>query len=197
VFQRIFASSLIGLLSVNLCGCAVMMAARAPGKKDMSVLVPGASRSQVVAELGSPLQSNDGEFGPVDVFSFKQGYTPAIKATRAVAHATADVATLALWEFVGTPLESATQGEDVQVEVAYDAANRVERIEYFAGAHLAKNGPTLAPWLRGEGTRQTAIVGRQSERGASRQQESNSIVQDKDRVRQSGVIHASDESRGY
>lgn len=140
-------------------GCAVMMAAKAPGKKDMGVLTPGVSRSQVVAELGPPVQSRTYGWGAKDVFSFKQGYTMPTKVSRSIVHGAADVMTLGLWEVAGTPLEGSLQGEDVRAEVAYDANDMVQRVEYFSGAHLAHGGPTLASWMRGSGTRQTAIVG--------------------------------------
>jgi hypothetical protein len=162
MFRRLVSSLCLGVVCLNLCGCAVMMAAKAPDKKDLRVLTPGVSRSKLVAELGSPLQSREEAHGAVDVFAFTQGYRPMTKASRVIGHLSADVMTLASWEFVGTPLEAAFQGEDVQVEVAYDAASRVERVEFFQGAHLANNRPTLAPWLRGKNMRQTAVVGRRS-----------------------------------
>jgi hypothetical protein len=149
---------LCGFCAIN-SGCSVMMAARAPEKKNLSVLSPGASRSQVVAELGPPLQSRTDQYGEKDVFAFKQGYSLPTRVVRSTVHAAADVATVALWEVVGTPLESSLQGEDVRVEVAYDDSERVQRVEYFAGAHLANGGPTLASWMRRADLRQTAIVG--------------------------------------
>ena len=149
---------LLALCAIN-SGCSVMMAARAPEKKDLSVLLPGASRSQVVAELGPPLQSRSDEYGEKDVFAFKQGYTLPTRVVRSATHAVADVATFAIWEVVGTPLEASLDGEDVRVEVAYDDTERVRRIEYFAGAHLANGGPTLASWMRRKSVRQTAVVG--------------------------------------
>ena len=62
---------LCGFCAIN-SGCSVMMAARAPEKKNLSVLSPGASRSQVVAELGPPLQSRTDQYGEKDVFAFSR-----------------------------------------------------------------------------------------------------------------------------
>jgi len=138
------------------------MAANAPDKKDLSVLTPGMPRSMVVAELGSPAQSRTRDDRPVDVFTFKQGYTPVNKFGRTLFHTVADVATWCLWEFAATPLESTLQGEDVRVEVAYDSQECVERIEYFAGAWLADGGPTKPAWMGGP-RREVAVIGSRRE----------------------------------
>lgn len=157
--HRISQALLSSSMCLMLCGCSVMMAARAPGKKDLKVLTPGVSRSQVVAELGPPIQSRDDDNGSKDVFAFKQGYSTGTKVTRSIFHGAADFLTIGFWEFAGTPLESSLQGEDVRAEVAYDPSGKVSRIEFYAGAHLANGGPTLAPWMRGESTRQSAVIG--------------------------------------
>ena len=70
----------------------------------------------------------------------------------------ADLATFGIWEVAGTPLEGALEGEDVRAEVRYDSQQYVQRVEYFSGAHLARGGPTLAPWLRSRSTQQTGVV---------------------------------------
>ena len=171
VMRRVATITLLFGFCAISSGCSVMMAARAPEKKDLSVLTPGAARSQVVAELGPPLQSRTDQYGEKDVFAFKQGYTLPTRVVRSTVHAAADVATVAIWEVVGTPLESSLQGEDVRVEVAYDDAERVQRVEYFAGAHLANGGPTLAPWMRRANVRQTAVVGNYPETRESRDRE--------------------------
>lgn len=147
------------LAGFSSTGCAVFMASRAPGRKDMSVLTPGVSRSQVVAELGQPLQSRQSPLGnPKDVFAFKQGYSAGNRVGRVVLHGTADVVTGFLWELAGTPMEASMQGEDVRVEVEYDPEERIRRIEYFAGAHLAHGEPSLPAWWRRETPRQTAVI---------------------------------------
>jgi|GEM_PF-1297128 len=157
---------LASLVCLMLAGCSVMMASKAPGRKDMNVLTPGVSRSRIVAELGQPLQSRktpDG--GAKDVFAFKQGYTTGTKAGRAIFHGLADLNTLFLWELAATPLESSMQGEDVRVEVQYDNDELARRIEYFSGAHLAHGEPSLPGWLRRKEIQQTAVIGDSSHRG--------------------------------
>ncbi len=159
LIRRLALLLIAGFFCSMNTGCAVMMAANAPGKKNMGVLTPGVSRSQVVAELGPPVQSRKYGWGAKDVFAFKQGYSTPAKVSRSVVHGAADFMTLGLWEIAGTPLEGSLQGEDVRAEVAYDASDTVQRVEYFSGAHLAHGGMTLAGWMRGGGTRQTAVIG--------------------------------------
>ena len=140
-------------------GCAVMMAARAPEKRNLDVLQPGTSRAAVISELGQPVHTRMTQWGPLDIFAFKQGYSMPTRVTRSLAHGTADVATLGLWEVVATPLESTLQGEKVRVEVAYDSDQIVRRVEYFSGAHLANGRATLAEWMRTKSSQQAAVVG--------------------------------------
>jgi hypothetical protein len=148
----------LGTVVVNSSGCSVMMAARAPERVDMNVLNLGEPRGRVVSELGVPVQSRDGDSSGSDVFAFKQGYSLPQRTGRVALHGLADVATIGLWELVGTPMETSLQGEDVRVQVDYDASNRVRRIEYFEGAHLAGNRMALARWMRRRSTRQTAVI---------------------------------------
>ncbi|MFP6620536.1 MAG: hypothetical protein VB877_14410 [Pirellulaceae bacterium] len=145
-------------LASSSTGCSVMMAAKAPGKKNLAVLTPGVTRARVIAELGAPLETSQDADQTRDIFAFKQGYSTATRVGRAGFHALADLATYGIWEVAGTPLEGALEGEDVRAEVRYDSQQYVQRVEYFSGAHLARGGPTLAPWLRSQSTRQTAIV---------------------------------------
>jgi hypothetical protein len=51
-----------------------------------------------------------------------------VKVGRTIAHGTADVMTLGLWEIVGTPTEATLNGHRVAYEVTYDANDRVEQV---------------------------------------------------------------------
>lgn len=148
----------LGIVVTTSSGCSVMMAARAPERIDMNVLNLGEPRGRVVSELGVPVQSRESASGGSDVFAFKQGYSLPERAGRVAFHSMADVATIALWEIVGTPIETSLQGEDVRVQVDYDTSDRVRRIEYYEGAHLAGNRMALARWMRRKSTRQTAVI---------------------------------------
>jgi len=117
----------------GLTGCSVFMAAKQPGKKDLSVLEPGTSRAIVAAELGAPYLSEIEAGKKVDYYGFTQGYCTATKAARAVFHGAADVATLGIWEIIGTPTESVFDGTEMRLKVTYDYADRVETVEPLKG----------------------------------------------------------------
>ena len=116
------------VLLMSQTGCAVFMAARQPSKRDLSVLGVGQSRSLLLAELGPPTATETRDGKRVDVFSFTQGYSKPTKVVRAVFHGAVDIATLGLWEVVGTPTEAVFDGTKMALEVTYDANDRVEKI---------------------------------------------------------------------
>lgn len=134
-------------LCVGNTGCSVMMAARAPDKKDLSLLQPGVNRSLIVSELGPPLQSESDDTGTHDIYSFKQGYSAPVRTSRFVGHLAADISTFALWEVVGWPLEAVLQGEEIRARVDYDQQAKARRVEYFTGGYLARGGPTRPIWM--------------------------------------------------
>ncbi len=71
------------------------MAAHQPDHKNLSVVNPGVSRVDVLAELGMPIVSDvDLQGNKVDLFKFKQGFGKGNKASRALFHGTADLFTL-------------------------------------------------------------------------------------------------------
>ena len=123
-------------------GCAAIKATQQPPKRDMGVLAPGVPRTHVVAELGTPVLSDQRDGHAIDVFSFKQGYSKTTKAARAFIHVAADLATLGLWEVVGIPAETLADGTDVQVEVHYDAQRTVKGVVVIKG-EKAVNPPKL------------------------------------------------------
>ncbi len=116
----------IMMMTTVIQGCSVFMAAKQPPKKNMDVLHAGTSRASVIAEFGSPVHTEtNAEGNHVDIFSFVQGYSKGVKASRAVFHGTADIFTLGLWEVIGTPVEAVADGTQVKVQVAYDKDDRV------------------------------------------------------------------------
>jgi hypothetical protein len=121
------------LLIAACSGCAAMKAIEQPDKRDMKVLDRGVPRTHVLAELGAPVWSDRPGEASVDVFKFKQGYTKSTKAARAVVHGAADVATFGLWEVVGIPAESIADGTEVQMEVHYDADQKVDHVVVIKG----------------------------------------------------------------
>lgn len=108
-------------------GCAATMAAKQPDYIDLSVLRQGAPRSEVISELGRPIESNkDAKGNLMETYTFKQGYTKVTKVVRVMFHIVADVFTLFLWEFVGMPLELVFDGNKTSVDVTYDQENRLK-----------------------------------------------------------------------
>ncbi|HEX3357486.1 MAG TPA: hypothetical protein VHS31_10990 [Tepidisphaeraceae bacterium] len=112
-----------------LNGCSVWMATHQEPHHDLSVLKPGHSRSEVLAELGKPVDTEMRDGHRVDVYSFTQGQDGLFNVGRAVGHGAADVFTFGLWEVVGTPTEMVLQGDKVAFEVTYDADDKVQKTQ--------------------------------------------------------------------
>ncbi len=114
----------LGLFSA---GCSVVMATRQPSRKDLGVLKPGTERDRVVAELGAPVSTEKLDAGGrKEIYTFVQGYSSGVKASRAIFHGAADVFTFGIWEAVGTPIEGAFDGKKISVRVIYDADEKVK-----------------------------------------------------------------------
>ena len=121
----------LGLCTLFITGCSTVMAAHQPGKKDLNVLSAGMPRDSVIAEIGSPVDTQTENGKKVDIFKFVQGYSQANKTVRTIGHGVADVFTLGLWEVVGTPAEATFHGEDIAVKVTYDAQDKVQDVAYL------------------------------------------------------------------
>lgn len=137
--NRMNVFTLLTVFLLSLSSCAVMKATNQPDKKDLSVLQTGTPRTRVIAELGSPVNSEVRSGHRKDVFSFVQGYSKTTKTLRAVGHGIADVYTLGLWEVAGTPIEGAASGQQIQVAVTYDKNERVSHVEPLKGNPFPQN----------------------------------------------------------
>ena len=126
--RSLMASAMLALLAMSAGGCSVAMAAKQPGRKNVDVMSQGMPRNMVLAELGQPITAEKKDGKRVDVFSFVQGYRKGVRVGRTLAHGTADVLTLGLWEVVGTPTEATFDGKPIAFEVTYDAHDRVETV---------------------------------------------------------------------
>lgn len=122
------SAALMALFAVGASGCSVAMAARQPSKKDVDLVTPGMPRNIVLSELGQPVASEIKDGKRVEVFSFVQGYSKGARVSRTIAHGTADVLTLGLWEAIGTPTEATFHGKRVAYEVTFDSSDKVERV---------------------------------------------------------------------
>jgi hypothetical protein len=112
------------ILGVNN-GCSVHKAANQPGIKDVNLFSVGTSRDQLIAEFGSPINSEIKDGKKVEIYKFVQGYSGGAKAGRAFFHGAADVVTLGLWELVGTPVEGAYSGDNMAFKVTFDQNDKV------------------------------------------------------------------------
>ncbi|PSJ18162.1 hypothetical protein C7H79_04570 [Nitrosomonas supralitoralis] len=113
---------------VVVSGCSVFMAAKQPEKKDIELLKEGVTRTQLISEFGAPVMSEYKDGKRFEIFKFIQGYSTGTKAGRAFLHGAANVATLGLWELVGTPTEIAFSGNDMAFQVEYDENDVVNEI---------------------------------------------------------------------
>ncbi|MFZ5802034.1 MAG: hypothetical protein ACOY3K_02830 [Candidatus Omnitrophota bacterium] len=127
--------ALLVLFSLLFSGCAVVMALKQPGKKNMQVLTAGIARENVVAHFGAPATTERENGERVDVYQFVQGFSGGAKATRALFHATADVFTLFIWEIIGTPTEAVWDGTKQTVKVTYDEEDRIKDVTFLNTTH--------------------------------------------------------------
>jgi hypothetical protein len=126
--SKVFLLLCAALPLLPLSGCSVFMAANQPDKKDLSVLTAGTPRSRLIEEFGQPLSSRLQGDKRIDLFSFVQGYSKEVKAGRAFGHGVGNVATVGLWEFAGTSMETVFDGKKLSFEVTYNRADLVERV---------------------------------------------------------------------
>ena len=131
--RTIISASFVLVVAIWISGCSAYMAANQPASKNFSVLKQGTQRSLVIAELGTPVYSEVGSIGKTDIYKFTHGYHGAVRAGRAVAHGAASVATLGLWEVLGTPIEGYANGTELSVEVHYDANDLVAKVVPLKG----------------------------------------------------------------
>ncbi|SNX58842.1 Beta-barrel assembly machine subunit BamE [Nitrosomonas ureae] len=117
---------LVGVMAIS--GCSVFMAAKQPEKKDIDLLQEGVTRTQLISEFGAPVISEYKNGKRFEIFKFVQGYSTGAKAGRAFLHGAANVATLGLWELVGTPTEITFSGNDMAFQVQYDESDVIEEV---------------------------------------------------------------------
>lgn len=113
-------------------GCSVYMAASQPTKKDLAILNTGTDRDYVIAEFGAPVVSELTADGKKEIYTFIQGYNKAVKVTRAAFHGMADVASIGLWEVIGTSVETAYSGEKISVRIIFDKEGKVKESSILA-----------------------------------------------------------------
>jgi len=126
----------LAIASIGLQGCAANMAVQGQNGPDMNVVKRQETRDDVERMLGLPVEiirRSDGEL--VELYIVEARTQPS--ATRAAGHATADLFTFGLWEFVGGPIE-AYRGRKQRVAVQYDEDDRV--VSVMTDRQLGNNG---------------------------------------------------------
>ncbi len=102
-------------------GCSIYMESTRPTPTDLEKFPPGASRTSVMEELGSPVTTSKGVDGnSCDLYLlYVTGYGIAGKAPIVVGEAAADFFTLGLAEIVLSPTEAVTRNEKRPVWFCY------------------------------------------------------------------------------
>jgi len=118
------------LLAATLAGCSVYSAATRPDYKDSSIVTLGASRSELIEELGQPCRTYENENARIDVFEVSDAVmTSGRKALRATGYALLDIVTIGVGEFWGSELETAAKRGCTTYTVTYGAAEKANSIE--------------------------------------------------------------------
>ncbi len=117
------------LTPFGLSGCAVYKTAAAPSQKDLTVLNAGTARDRVIAQLGPPVRTENGDNCRKDVFTFIQGYSKASKNALAAVIAVEDIATLGAAELALQNSGVGRAGKKITVAVYYDASDLVTKSE--------------------------------------------------------------------
>ena len=123
-------------LLLTVFGCSAHMAMTQPEKKNLRVLETGAPRAYVIAELGPPQTTLDEHGTKLDQFQFKEGYAKEVKVFRALFHITADAFTFGIWEPFGILFETWVTGNNVTIQVHYDAQDRIRTFEIISGEKI-------------------------------------------------------------
>ncbi len=114
---------LVGLLA----GCSVGMALSGSETPDLSIIKIGTLRDDVELHFGEPAEVEQLEGGAeLATYIFEVGNDPS--ATRAVGHAVLDVASLGLWEAIGTPIE-AYASEERKLLITYNKFDLIKSVE--------------------------------------------------------------------
>lgn len=128
VFKALCMTCMVASLALS-SGCSVVMASKQPTKKNTAMLQQGLSRNLVIAEFGAPLTSEYKDGKRHEIYSFTQGYSTASKIGRAFWHGAADVATVGLWELIGTPTETVFNGKKMSYVFIFNDKDQLESYE--------------------------------------------------------------------
>ncbi|OLC42499.1 MAG: hypothetical protein AUH74_04120, partial [Nitrospirae bacterium 13_1_40CM_4_62_6] len=112
----------VGLLSLCLTGCSVLMALSGNPPRDYAVLKEGSPRELVIEKFGAPTSSNTESGRITDRYEIEEGNTT--NPARAGLNFYVDLATFGIWELIATPIEL-FQGSPASYVVMYGSAGRL------------------------------------------------------------------------
>lgn len=116
------------LSSLLLSSCSVMMASKMNGL-DLDSIQNIHSRAQLIA-LADPIEHVETETG--EIIETYKILEQKGSIARAFMHGMLDLGTGFLWEFAGTPIESAlTQKKYISFKVTFDSDEQIKKIELF------------------------------------------------------------------
>lgn len=127
-------NTLLALIAVSMMtsGCSVIMAAnRSSYRGDVAVIKEGASRNEVIAELGQPDSYSKTETGNYDdrYILDPDAHKTWTKVGTVVLHLGADIVTGFAWELAGTPYELAVRDRVVVYHLQYSPEGKLTAIE--------------------------------------------------------------------
>lgn len=123
--RRVGFGFLLALSPTLFSGCAVYMAAKGSPEPPAGAPLVGQDRNAVIANIGPPKQSTDSNGRRLETYEYKTDDEPS--PWRAVVHGVLDLASVGIWEAIGTPIEM-SQGKKVRVTVEYDEDGRVSNV---------------------------------------------------------------------
>jgi hypothetical protein len=131
--RRLQAALCLALAASVLSGCAAGIVLSRPNRQRLNLVEPGRSRDFVLQEVGQPEQTTlaPGSGEKTDLFVFAKALAPGWKISRTFVHVVLDMATIFLWELVAFPIETASVGTPVKMEVVYDQGEQVKSVQYL------------------------------------------------------------------
>jgi hypothetical protein len=120
------------VLCLLTSGCSVFMAAsRSSYRGDINVIQLGVQRSVVIAELGPPDAFSTLENGGYDdrYTLDPNAHRTGTKVVTTIFYLAADLFTLCLWEFIGTPLEIAAKDKISVYHLTYSPEGKLSSME--------------------------------------------------------------------
>lgn len=126
-----------------------------PTQRDLSVLHTGASRTEVLAELGAPVWTEEHDQGAIDVFVFKQGYRKGVQAMRAIGLGAANLVSLGSKRSETDAALAA--GAEVTVRVLYDETHHIDAVFVLEGEDALSRQQPLKSWLTAKPTQASPV----------------------------------------